>query len=138
MSWTDEYVGIPFVRKGRSPRGWDCIGLVIHVLRERAGVALPSYLIDSHASRAVQREIHAAETGGEWMPVEPGSERALDVVVMRAIHAGGYAADSHVGLVVGPGWLMHVEEATATVCLPFTHGTVAGRIRRIWRHGSLA
>lgn len=135
-SWVEPYIGIPFVTQGRSVEGWDCWGLCVVVYRERCGIALPSHLVDSLDGRAVRDAIKSEAPA--WLPVEIGAEREMDVAVMRSIHAGGYAAESHVGLVTRPGRLMHVEEATATVCVPFDHHSIAGRVRRIYRHKDLA
>lgn len=134
MIW-DRYIGIPFRDRGRDLDGWDCWGLVWYLYREK-GIELPAHLLSSHDGRAVRDAIRKGRE--EWMPVLPGQEREYDVVVMRSVHATGFAAETHVGLCVGKGRLMHVEQHIETVCVPFIHDTVRDRITRIYRHREMA
>lgn len=136
--WTDQYVGTPFATRGRTVKAWDCWGLCVALYKVRKGIDLPAYLVDAMSARATRDAIVEEERSGLWLPVEIGEEREMDIAVMRSIHASGVAAESHVGLVVAKGRVMHVEETTATVCVPFNHASIAGRIRKIYRHRLLA
>lgn len=138
MMWTDQYVGTPFADRGRSLKAWDCWGLCVVLYRIRRGISLPSYQVDSMSARATRDAILGEETSGLWIPVPIGDEREMDIAVMRSIHDSGVAAETHVGLVVATALVMHVEINTATVCVPFDHITIAGRIRKIYRHRDLA
>lgn len=138
MRWTEAYIGVPFVPLGRDLAGWDCWGLVRHIVRQRAGIVLEPYTIAPGDLRRVAAAMDPAAIAADWSTIPQGEERELDVVVMRSIHDSGHAAEMHVGLVVAPGRLLHVEQGVDTVCLPFGHHSLAGRIRRIHRHRLLA
>ena len=43
-AWVSEYVGIPFLDKGRDRFGSDCYGLCRLIAMEKDGVLMPSYL----------------------------------------------------------------------------------------------
>lgn len=132
--WIDQAVGTPFVERGRSRDGWDCWGLVRVAFADLVGIQLSAHPVGAYDALAVTRAMRAETTGGDWHPVAIGEEQPMDVVVMQTIHATGHVAELHVGLVVRPGKLIHVEEPAGTMCVGFYHFSVDGRIRRIWRH----
>lgn len=139
-AWADAYMRSPFRRGGRDREGCDCFGLVRLVLAEQAGVILPlNDLIDPQdgpaVSAAVDREART------WLPVHAGQEREFDVVVLRAaFQANGalHGTEGHMGIVTRPGYLLHTEERTGAMQVPFSHASVRNRIRRIYRHKALA
>jgi hypothetical protein len=134
------------------------------ILAEHAGLALPSlatgtgtiedtldrsgsrWLATGYGSEAdhadVQRELDAARRSDEWMPVSACHEQAFDAVEMASptrIETGWDFPPLHVGLVVGAGWLIHVERATAAVLVRYREDqAVKRRILSFWRHRSLA
>lgn len=130
MSWWGQYIGLPF---GEGPGEVTCWGLIRQVYRDRLGVELPAYgEISARDLVRVARTMEAHKDDDGW--TVPDRPEPLDVVLMRGPR--GLARVSHVGLMVAPGHLMHVEAASATVCVPLGHFTVAGRIlgyRRLQR-----
>lgn len=100
----DRYVGLPFVDKGRSEDGCDCYGLLWLVILRELGVELPRY-DDRYVTGADRREIDAliADELAFWESIPAGDEQTFDAVLMR--DAG---CDSHVGIVVGGGLMLHV------------------------------
>jgi cell wall-associated NlpC family hydrolase len=82
----EKYLGTPYKSGGRSPKGFDCSGLVWYVYRQH-GIELPdtSYK-QSQAGRRVDRD-----------ELAPG-----DLVFFRS----GRRVD-HVGLYVGDGFMIH-------------------------------
>ena len=122
--WAGQYVGIPFVDLGRDRGGCDCWGLVRLVIAERTGFVLPSldtgYGSETNVAGVVG-EVDAARANGEWLKIEPGQERTLDVVEMSLparVDGHWVFAPLHVGIVVASGWLLHIERATASAACP--------------------
>jgi cell wall-associated NlpC family hydrolase len=108
--WSALYVGLPFAARGRDRAGLDCWGLVRLVYAEQLGIDLPSY-VEDYASIEELVELHGLMRGaiddGEWISTE--EPRHYDVLLFRR---GRY--DSHVGLYVSRGLMMHV---TANDCV---------------------
>ena len=142
-AWAGAYVGIPFVDLGRDRDGCDCWGLVRMILAERAGLLLPCWAT-AYESEANRHRVlrHAAEqkTAGTWRRIEPPCERAFDVVEMsQPVHIGnGWGfLPIHAGLVVTPGWLIHVEHATAALLVDYRRLPMRNRVVAFWRHREL-
>lgn len=129
-SWTNRYVGIPFAPFGADRAGCNCWGLVVLVYAEQLGVTLPDYA-GAYASPEEQAEV-AALVGTErsnpvWARVF--DVRPFDVLLFRR---GGL--DTHVGLYVDRGLMLHV---TADDCAKLEHfetGTWGHRLTGIYRH----
>jgi cell wall-associated NlpC family hydrolase len=136
MRWIDHYVGLPFVERGRTRAGLDCYGLVRLVMAERGDLALPAFdTIGSMDGPAVRDAIATAETS--WLDVAVDDLQDFDVAVMRSHYQIGGAwrgTDMHLGILVSPTLLLHIEPETGSVCIPVSHPSVAERIRRYKRH----
>jgi hypothetical protein len=139
--WTGDYVGIPFVDLGRNRDGCDCWGLVRLILAEQAGLALPSLATSEADHAGVQRELRLARRSAEWRHILAGDERLLDVVEMvtpTRTDTGWDFPPLHVGVVAAPGWLIHVERATAAVLARYREDqAIKRRILGFWRHRAL-
>ena len=142
-AWAGDYVGIPFVDLGRDRGGCDCWGLVRLILAERAGVALPCWATayESEANRdGVLGLAKEQKSAGTWRRVEPPFERTFDVVELlqpvRTDEGCGFLA-IHAGLVVAPGWLIHVERATAALLVDYRRLPMRSRVVAFWRHHAL-
>jgi hypothetical protein len=87
-----------------------------------------------HCRRTLQ-----ARQSGDWLQVARNLERPLDAVALlspvRVGDGWGYAP-IHVGVVVGGGWLVHVERATASVLVRYREA-MPERVESFWRHRSL-
>jgi len=140
--WAAEYVGIPFVDLGRDRAGVDCWGLALLILAERAGIELPSLATDYRSeadAESVSAAIEAERTSGCWRRVEAGAEQPFDIVEMSTptrLAAGGWTfAPLHVGVVAAPGWMLHVERATAAVLVRYREDqAIRRRVLGFWRH----
>ncbi len=122
--WWARYIGLPFQDGGRGPDRVDCWGLVRLVLAEERGIVLPSYGEISAADLVrVARAMDAGKDDGWRVPAVP---QAFDVCLMRGPRGG--RAVVHVGLMTDTSHMIHVEQATATVRVPVSHFSVAGRI----------
>lgn len=143
-AWAGRYVGIPFADLGRDGDGCDCWGLVRLVVAEQAGIELPS-LATSYGSEAnlaaVGNTVETARVGGDWQRIAQGEERPLDLVEMSTTVRGEsrwVIAPLHVGVVVGAGWLLHIERATAATLARYNDQTISRRVLGFWRHHRLA
>lgn len=97
-----KFIGVPFVKGGRSLEGADCWGLVYLYYLEM-GVEIPAY--DYYAiginTRETLRKIQA-EKAAHWVRIE--KPQRPDVVFMR--HGD---LQSHVGVYLGGGNFLHIE-----------------------------
>lgn len=139
--WAAKYIGLPFVDGGRGMDGCDCWGLVRMVLRDRAGIDLPSFSgIAAVDARAVRDEIRRNAQSGNWLEVDRANARPLDVIEMRGrleIDGTVHAAVTHVGIAVDENRLMHTEEGINATIQPFSGPLVRNRLRRFFRHTRL-
>ncbi len=85
----DDFVGVPYVWGGSTPRGFDCSGFVQYVYREN-GVELP---------RTSRQMSHA----GVRVPVDIRSLREGDLMLFR----GRDGVISHVALYAGDNQILH-------------------------------
>lgn len=130
MNAFDRFVGIPYRDRGRDFDGCDCYGLVWLVNREILSRELPS-LHDRYTLPA-DRKVIAGLIAGEmqpWREVVAGAEMAFDCALMRE---GDQAR--HIGLIVAPGQLLHVEEDSISRIERYRSGTMRHRIVGFFRY----
>ena len=94
------------------------------VYADRLGADLPTY--GEISARDLARIARTMEVGKDdgWQAVTAPQE--LDVVLMRSVRGGARVV--HVGVMIDARRMLHVEEATASVVVPVSHMSVAGRI----------
>lgn len=134
--WVEQYQSIPFVSHGATREGCNCWGLIALVLEERCGIVLDRYSSISaedvlSAERAMRRGRDDRDT---WRMVDRQDVRPFDVVVMRDL---GRKVERHVGVMVTPVHVLHIEAGTDAVCLPIMDRMIASRIVEFRRHRSL-
>jgi cell wall-associated NlpC family hydrolase len=124
-SWAFAYLRIPFVDRGSGFAGCDCFGLVKLAFYAQRGIVLPDYPeIAPGDNPAKFREIIREAQGPTWQEIPPGEEQPFDVVLMRGIvQVEGRRAGRpiHVGLVVQPGRLIHIEEGPGVTIGDYRH-----------------
>ncbi|MGE0256923.1 MAG: peptidoglycan endopeptidase [Alphaproteobacteria bacterium] len=141
--WVAEYIGIPFLEHGRDRGGCDCWGLARLVWAERAGVAVPDAGTQYPGFDAdrIGQALRDGRAAGDWRIVEAGCERPFDAVLMKGYvpGEGGYrAVEMHVGVVVVPGKLLHVERGTDALLADYRRDRrVDRRVVGFWRHREL-
>lgn len=130
MDFSD-LVGIPWRERGREPEGCDCWGLA-RLAYQAAGFDLPSFA-DAYATTADRAAIDGLIAGhrGPWVAVPAGAARVLDLVLMRE-------RPWHVGIVVRPGWMLHMPARQTSVIEQYTTGRHARRVEGIYRHEGLS
>lgn len=128
--WVARYVGLPFREHGRTRDGLDCWGLVRLVLAEEFNIDVPSYA-ERYSSTLAQDEIGAfvPDIAAEWHDVPPGTEELGDVLVLRM-----RGQPMHVGLVLGGGRMLHVEQGIDSVMDDYRTRRWDGRIIGIYRY----
>lgn len=140
------YVGLPFVDHGRDRGGLDCWGLYRLILKEVAGVDLPSFgeaYADANTdgdgiAKAISAELPAwkmiaeRRATGLAYAVQGQRERPLDGLLIRMM-----GRPVHVGVVVLPGLMLHIERGINSVCEPYTGWAWNKRILGIYRHGGV-
>lgn len=138
--WVARYVGLPYAEGGRGHYGLDCWGLLRLVLRERFAVEVPRFegVRWSDFEPAGLARFMARERESAWRQIaraEHGrltrdeAEQAGDGVMLRM---SGEAV--HVGLIVAPGWMLHIEEGVDSVCETYLQARWERRLVAIYRH----
>lgn len=131
--WTEKYIGLPYRDLGRDRQGADCWGLAIIVYGGELGIALPSY-VGGYQSTDERREIAdliaGAQATGPWSRIEAVA-RPFDIALFRR---GPF--DSHIGIVVSPGLMIHLPDDSAKI-EHYNTGRWRPRLRAIYRHSEL-
>lgn len=127
MTWSNRFVGIPQVDHGRDRSGVDCWGLVWLVYREELGITLPDYC--GYGSVAEHAEIAALIDGAACSPLwEPALKpEPFDIALFRRGRL-----DTHVGLIVHPGLMLHVN-GDASKLERCDRGAWGARLQGYWR-----
>ena len=101
--WYNDYVGIPFLAKGREKTGVDCWGLAILVYSEQFNITLPSFSDNydfEDTDRIAELTAQYKEAWEETTEPKPGS-----IVLFKVL-----GQVSHVGIYVGNNKFLHCRE----------------------------
>lgn len=132
MHWSAEFVGLPWADKGRGRDAVDCWGLVMLAFARR-DIALPSYT-EAYASAGEKAEVAALlgkASDWPWRKVE--AEREMDIAIFR--RAG---ADSHIGVVIEPGRMLHCTRQNGVCIESYRSGYWAPKLSGFYRHVDMA
>lgn len=152
-TWVAGYIApkaVSFVELGRGMDGADCWGLLRLVLMHEAGVDVPAYggigYEDSACDPKELMEFMAGEIAAQWAPIWertaetpkdaiPTGEQVFDGLWLRP---HGRRQTIHVGVVVKPGWMLHVEHG-CDACVESYRDDLRWRHRvmGVYRHASL-
>lgn len=104
MSDLFNLIGIPFVDKGRSLNGCDCMGLAV-LTHEVYGEKIPDFLIDSDSESEINKKFIDQLYSNKW--------KKLDYPVPPCIVTFGFNKDdkdmvTHVGTYIGDGKILHI------------------------------
>src|SRR5260370_22375176 len=140
MHWAARYVGIPFADEGHDFSGCHCWGLVHLILKNEAGIQTPTYAeISGLDLIRATRAFRAAISADAWRKVE-APLRIFDCLLISAtvkVDRRGIRVDGHVGILIAPDRVLHVEQATHAVHVELTHVSVRHRILNFYRHRDL-
>jgi len=133
------FMRIPFVVGGRGYDGCDCYGLYRLVLLRCAGIELPLYGQEYETLRETLKisTLIRTELGDDsWSMVVRGSEQPLDLAVASLDGAASW----HIGCVVRPGHMLHIERTNGhgPSVEPIWGVKWRDRIIGIYRHRSLS
>lgn len=109
-SWAAEYIGIPWLDRGRTRAGVDCWGLLWLVKGQQSGVWMPSYAED-YATAHDSEEIGALMRGEmhlRWKRIAEAEAEPLDALM---ITEGG--EPKHPGVIVARPYFLNVLAGTA-------------------------
>lgn len=124
--WAAEYVGIPYIFGGLSRDGADCWGLVRLILAEQFGKDLPAFSREDSPEALARIAAEASATIAAACVATP---EVGDILLLN--HNG---APSHVGIVVGDGYMLHTLGRLAGAALErYTSPRWAARIQGVFR-----
>lgn len=132
--WSTAFIGLPYEDLGRSPDGVDCWGLA-RLVYASVGIDLPSYA-GGYASTQERAEIAGLIEGAKPQWIKVDDPRAFDLVTFRRGRL-----ESHVGVVVEPGRMLHVTSAAPSCIERYSDDYWRARLTGFWRragerHGS--
>lgn len=130
----DEYVGLPWLDRGRDRAGTDCWGLLGMVYAERFGIVLPSFR-DDYQTAADGEAVSGLIDGNRsaWTEIPAGSERIGDGLLMSL--AG---RPRHIGVVVGKGLVLHIERGAGSLIESYLAMRLRRRVAGFYRHEKMA
>lgn len=130
----DDYVGLPWLDRGRTRDGCDCWGLLSIVYAERFGVVLPSYR-DDYLTAADSDAVTSLINGrpAAWREITAGTEQVGDAVLMSI--AG---RPHHIGIVVADGLVLHIERGAGSLIESYRSMRLRRRVIGFFRHAQLA
>lgn len=131
--WAGRYIGLPFKGHGRDRSGLDCWGLARLVLAEQFSIALPSFATDyrrtssaSEIEKLIRREVP------KWKAASHEKAVAGDVVILRM-----RGSPMHVGIVLGDGHMLHIEQGTNSAIEKYTGVRWKDRLFGFYRYNPL-
>jgi cell wall-associated NlpC family hydrolase len=130
----DEYVGLPWLERGRDRAGIDCWGLLALVYAERLGITLPSYRDDYQTTADTEAIAGLIDDHMDpWMLIPAGGEREGDGLLMSVS-----GRPRHVGVVVAPGLVLHIERGCGSLIENYRSARLRRRVVGFYRHRNLS
>lgn len=130
MSWSNDFVGIPFLDLGRDVAGCDCWGLARLVYAAQLGIKLPSYA-EAYATTQENAEISLlleARFASPWSPVA-GDVMPFDLLLFRQGRA-----DTHIGIAITDRIMLHMARGDSAKVESQQSPRMASRYVGAFRH----
>jgi cell wall-associated NlpC family hydrolase len=130
-AWCANFVGLPYAPGGRTREGLDCWGLFSLVWTEHFGRPIPDYDGAAWRPGANHHDVaRAAESfARRFTLIEAGQEREGDGIMLRV-----RGVPMHIGMVVAPGFMLHIEQASLSVIEPYRSMMWARRVLSFHRY----
>lgn len=133
MTWTKQYMHIPFKDVGRTKEGADCYGLPGIILWEQCGIRIDDRLDykDTTPDETLQQYV-ADGIDGVWQAVASGKEKEFDVLLLRIM-----GLPIHIGMVTDvKNHMIHTVEGTGVTVENYRQGKwkAPGKIIGYYRH----
>lgn len=129
MSWTNDYIGLPFKSKGRDRDGLDCWGLFRLVHKEQLNILHPSYE-ETYEEANANPMVGSAFTKG----LESGWRRVLDAKPFDVVILSIAGKPFHCGVVVENGRMLHIMRGSDAIVEPYTNRYWGRRVEGIYRY----
>lgn len=128
-----KYLGIPYLRGGRSFEGADCWGLIELYYKDVLETTIPDHrrVNEGSSAKELLRASKTAIDSGIWKPIDR-KPRVHDVVLMYNLNHINFIG--HAGVIVAPGKMLHTEEHTGTVIMPIKHPAIHFRIAGVYQY----
>ena len=127
-AWVERYIGVPYLEHGRDLAGCDCWGLVRLVLAQQWGVDVPSLTSDYEAVSAATTAALIDEQSAAINAEKVTDPRPGDIAVIRVV-----GVPSHVGIVVAPGFVLHVKRGTEALVERLDSPAIVNRLEGFYR-----
>lgn len=140
MRWADKYLRIPYVDRGEGFDGCDCWGLLSLILFEERGIRISNHkdVAAGDLLAKARKMAKGAETDPEWVSVNALSEQPFDCVLMKGqvrIEGSVRSVPVHIGCVVIPGRLIHIEKETGVLVMDYRRNAlIKNRVLGFYRH----
>lgn len=124
----DKYIGIPYLKDGRTVAACDCWGLVTIIYRDKLGIILPDYkgyLMGSKDEYLVELAHVMKEERKRWIKID--KPKTYDVALIRA-------GEFHVGIIAGKGLMLHIMNQRESVIESYVSNGWKHRIREFYRY----
>lgn len=131
MTWTNNYVGIPFLNLGRTREGVDCWGLVKLIMREQFNLELSDFKYADAGNRIESERLFAnADELQNWYQV---TEPLIgDLVALRI-----FGNVCHFGICAGSRYFLHSLYGLDSALDSLDSARWNRRIYAIYRHRGL-
>jgi cell wall-associated NlpC family hydrolase len=123
--WSDSWIGLPYLKLGRSVAGCDCLGLFLMLQTDRHGRRIPDPMCDM-AQAARSRVINQYRPS--WREVADAQEG--DAVLFRAGRAW------HIGYCLGGQMMLHIEDARGSLIEQWSGTRWGNRMEGVYRFGA--
>lgn len=132
--WTNDYIRIPFMERGRSRAGADCWGLSCIIFAEKLGIELPTLTGYSDTKDKIKISEIIKSESNTWEQFKSGEEKSFDIAVFRML-----GQPMHVGVVVEPGVMIHCERGCGVyVTNYYKENQWDKRLEGFYRHAKCA